>query len=92
MTMDPDSTVCQVHGYHKQGAAHGYTRTLGYHPVGAENLCTSRDLGVLVDQPTETIVPYNPHMGRWSGRRDGPQRWCLGPSERCGRCPLWCVM
>ncbi len=26
-------------------------------PVGAENLCTSRDLGVLVDQPTETIVP-----------------------------------
>jgi hypothetical protein len=25
--------------------------------VGAENLCTSRDLGVLVDQPTETIVP-----------------------------------
>ena len=25
--------------------------------VGAENLCTSRDLGVFVDQPTETIVP-----------------------------------
>jgi hypothetical protein len=40
--------------------------------VGAENLCTSRDLGVLVDQPTETIVPENPHMSRWSGRRDGP--------------------
>ena len=25
MTMDLDSTVCQVHGYHKQGAAYGYT-------------------------------------------------------------------
>jgi hypothetical protein len=25
MTMDLDSTVCEVHGYHKQGAAYGYT-------------------------------------------------------------------
>ncbi len=31
MTIDLDSTVCQVHGYHKQGAAYGYTRKLGYH-------------------------------------------------------------
>jgi hypothetical protein len=35
MTMDLDSTVCEVHGYHKQGAAYGYTRTLGYHPLVA---------------------------------------------------------
>jgi Transposase DDE domain group 1 len=35
MTMDLDSTVCQVHGYHKQGAAYGYTHTLGYHPLVA---------------------------------------------------------
>jgi hypothetical protein len=33
MTIDLDSTVCEVHGYHKQGAAYGYTRTLGYHPL-----------------------------------------------------------
>src|SRR5215208_5985714 len=33
MTMDLDSTVCQVHGYHKQGAAYGYTHMLGYHPL-----------------------------------------------------------
>jgi hypothetical protein len=33
ITMDLDSTVCQVHGYHKQGAAYGYTHTLGYHPL-----------------------------------------------------------
>jgi hypothetical protein len=25
MTIDLDSTVCEVHGYHKQGAAYGYT-------------------------------------------------------------------
>src|SRR5215216_1239026 len=35
MVMDLDSTVCEVHGYHKQGAAYGYTRTLGYHPLVA---------------------------------------------------------
>ena len=33
MTMDLDSTVRQVHGYHKQGACYGYTHTLGYHPL-----------------------------------------------------------
>jgi hypothetical protein len=35
MTMDLDSTVCQVHGYHKQGAAYGSTHTLGHHPLVA---------------------------------------------------------
>jgi hypothetical protein len=29
MTIDLDSTVCEVHGDHKQGAADGYTHTLG---------------------------------------------------------------
>ena len=31
MTMDLDSTICEVHGKAKQGAAYGYTRVLGYH-------------------------------------------------------------
>jgi Transposase DDE domain group 1 len=35
MTMDLDSTVCEVHGYRKQGAAYGYTHKLGYHPLVA---------------------------------------------------------
>jgi len=29
MTIDLDSTICEVHGDHKQGAAYGYTHTLG---------------------------------------------------------------
>jgi hypothetical protein len=33
MTIDLDSTICEVHGYHKQGAAYGYTKRLGYHPL-----------------------------------------------------------
>ena len=38
---DVDSTICAVHGYHKQGACYGYTRTLGYHPL----LATRADTG-----------------------------------------------
>ena len=33
MTIDLDSTVCEVHGHAKQGAAYGYTHKLGYHPL-----------------------------------------------------------
>jgi len=33
LVIDVDSTVCEVHGYAKQGAAYGYTRTLGYDPL-----------------------------------------------------------
>ena len=29
MTIDLDSTICEVHGDHKQGAAYGHTHTLG---------------------------------------------------------------
>ena len=33
MTIDVDSTICEVHGQHKQGASYGYTKVLGFHPV-----------------------------------------------------------
>jgi Transposase DDE domain group 1 len=33
MTIDMDSTVCEVHGRQKQGTAYGYTKQLGYHPL-----------------------------------------------------------
>jgi len=35
MTIDLDSTICPVHGQAKRGAAYGYTRVLGYHPLVA---------------------------------------------------------
>jgi hypothetical protein len=41
MTIDVDSTICQVHGHAKGGAAYGYTRQLGYHPL----LATRADSG-----------------------------------------------
>lgn len=33
MTIDVDSTICEVHGKAKQGAGYGYTKVLGYHPL-----------------------------------------------------------
>src|SRR6266545_5961189 len=33
LTVDVDSFVGEVHGYQKQGAAFGYTRERGYHPI-----------------------------------------------------------
>ena len=41
MFIDMDSTICEVHGYAKQGAAYGYTKTKGYHPL----LATRADTG-----------------------------------------------
>ncbi len=33
LVIDVDSFVGEVHGYEKEGAAYGYTRELGYHPL-----------------------------------------------------------
>jgi len=33
MTIDVDSTICEVHGKQKHGAAYGHTKVLGYHPL-----------------------------------------------------------
>ena len=44
LTIDVDSTICEVEGHHKQGAAFGYTRVLGYHPL----LATRADSGEIL--------------------------------------------
>jgi hypothetical protein len=41
LIIDMDSTICEVHGYAKQGAGYGYTRQLGLHPL----LATRSDTG-----------------------------------------------
>jgi hypothetical protein len=41
LVIDADSTICEVYGHHKQGAAYGYTHRLGYHPL----LATRADTG-----------------------------------------------
>jgi hypothetical protein len=44
MTIDADSTICEVHDHDKGGAAYGYTRTLGYHPLLASRADTGEVL------------------------------------------------
>ena len=41
LVIDVDSTICEVTGRLKQGAAFGYTKVLGYHPI----LATRADTG-----------------------------------------------
>ena len=41
LVVDVDSTICEVTGKHKAGAAFGYTKKLGYHPI----LATRADTG-----------------------------------------------
>jgi hypothetical protein len=43
-TIDLDSTICEVHGKLKQGAAYGYTKVLGYHPLLATRAGTGEVL------------------------------------------------
>jgi hypothetical protein len=44
MFIDIDSTICEVHGDTKQGAAYGYTRQLGLHPLLATRAGTGEIL------------------------------------------------
>ncbi len=46
VTIDLDSTICEVHGYQKQGAGYGYTKVLGYHPLVATRADTGEVLHV----------------------------------------------
>jgi hypothetical protein len=44
LVIDIDSTICEVEGHHKHGAAFGYTKVLGYHPMLASRADTGEIL------------------------------------------------
>jgi hypothetical protein len=44
LVIDVDSFIGEVHGYEKQGAGYGYTRTYGYHPI----IATRADTGEVI--------------------------------------------
>lgn len=46
LVIDIDSTICEVHGYQKQGAGFGYTRRRGLHPLVAVRADTGEILHV----------------------------------------------
>ena len=45
LTIDVDSTICEVHGEQKQGARYGHTRQCGYHPLLAIRADTGEIVG-----------------------------------------------
>ena len=81
MTIDLDSTICAVHGHPKHGAAYGYTRVLGYHPL----LATRADTG--------EVLHARLRQGRASGERTasspssspGAPGWRDGTVDIAGR-------
>jgi hypothetical protein len=71
MTIDLDSTIVEVHGDKKQGAAYGYTKVLGYHPL----LATRADTGEVL----------HARMRKGSSQR-GTKRFCEELIARVRRC------
>ena len=61
MTIDIDSTICEVYGKHKQGSSYGYTKVLGQHPL----LATRADTGEVLHIRHRK---GSAHTGRGAGR------------------------
>ncbi|MGH3183054.1 MAG: IS1380 family transposase, partial [Streptosporangiaceae bacterium] len=71
MTIDLDSTIVEVHGYKKAGAAYGYTKVLGYHPLLAVR--------------AETGEVLHGRLRKGSSQR-GTKRFCEELIARLRRC------
>ena len=79
MTIDLDSTIVEVHGYKKGGAAYGYTKVLGYHPL----IATRGDTGEVL----------HARLRKGSSQR-GTNRFCeelIARVRRCGATGRLCV-
>ncbi len=72
LVIDIDSTICEVSGCQKQGAAYGYTKKLGYHPL----------LGVRSD--TGEVVHQRMRKGSANTQR-GTKRFVQELIARCRR-------
>lgn len=59
LTLDLDSTICGVSGKAKEGAAYGYTKELGYHPLLAFRADTGEVVGArLREGGSQRGVPH----------------------------------
>ena len=69
MTIDIDSTICGVHGHAKQGAAYGYTKVLGYHPLLATRAQTGEVLHVRIRKGSANTgaAPSASSTSWWAG-------------------------
>jgi hypothetical protein len=71
LTVDFDSTICQVHGTAKQGARFGHTKVRGYHPLLATLASSGEVLHTMLvieaDPRAHAVVELAIHPGPQSG-------------------------
>jgi hypothetical protein len=85
MTIDVDSTIYEVHGHHKGGAAYGYTRQLGYHPLLATRADTGEMLHIRMRKGSANAPAGRAVRQRagWPGTA-GRRGWGACPAGRLG--------
>ena len=71
LVIDVDSTICEVTGKNKQGAAFGYTKVLGYHPILATRADTGEILHARMRKGSAEHRPGHQTLRR-GARRPGP--------------------
>ena len=67
VTIDLDSTICEVHGKQKHGAAYGYTRQLGYHPLLATRAETGEVLHARLRKGSSSAATSGSWKNSWPG-------------------------
>jgi hypothetical protein len=79
LTIDIDSSICEVYGYDKDGAGYGYTHVLGYHPMLATGPTPAKssiagNAGVGQHRPRRRPVHPRDHRPSSPGRRHRAHR------------------
>jgi hypothetical protein len=96
MTIDVDSTICEVYGKAKQGAAYGYTQVLGYHPLLATWAATGEVLHARLRKGSslrgakrfaEELIARVRRAGAWRAHRAGRCRVLVLPAHRHADAP-----
>jgi hypothetical protein len=91
LVVDVDSTICEVRGYHKQGACHGYTHRLGYHPLLAARANSGELLHARLRKGAATtgrgILRLVDQLGARRRRSWSPRRCAARPHHRLVRRP-----
>ena len=86
VTIDLDSTICEVHGHQKHGAAYGYTKVLGYHPL----LATRADTGEVLHARLRKGSSQRPQALRRRAHRTGEASGASGPLTVQADSGFWC--
>ncbi len=82
VTVDVDSTICEVSADTKHGASYGYTKQLGYHPLVAVRSETAGDPSF---PPAGWFLPEGRRSFRCGGGEPGQTSRCRRSADGTGR-------